>query len=182
VKNDGEGPMNERDEMAVRAETAPATKPKVSQLANAIARAVRNDGDGLNRAEVLTLALAAQKLQGALVVSDVQAINVQRAQRWHSGNFHEWSGLEWAGALCGEAGEAANVCKKLRRVETGAAGNAWSDTPLEGAQLVRALAGECADVFLYLTLLASRYGIDLAEAIRDKFNSKSEAMGFPERL
>lgn len=117
-----------------------------------------------------------------LRIAHIQAVNVERAQRWHNGNFHEWSGLEWAGALCGEAGEAANVCKKLRRVETGAAGNAWSDRPLEYDQLVRELEGECADVFLYLTLLASRYGINLASAIRQKFNSKSEQMGFPERL
>lgn len=174
--------MNEKEEMQARAETAPSVKPNVSKLANAIARAVRNDGAGLDRAETLTLAIAAEKLYGALIVGDVQAINVQRAQRWHSGNFHEWSGLEWAGALCGEAGEAANICKKLRRIESRIDGNAWSDRPMDGAQLVRALAGECADVFLYLTLLASRYGIDLSQAIRDKFNAKSEEMGFPERL
>lgn len=115
-------------------------------------------------------------------IRDVQTINRERANRWHGGNFKNWSGLEWAGALCGEAGEAANVCKKLRRVETDAAGNAWSDRPLSGSALRTALAGECADTFLYLCLLASRYDIDLAQAVRTKFNSKSEEMGFPERL
>lgn len=118
----------------------------------------------------------------ALAIDEVQAINRERADRWHGGDFKEWSGLEWAGALCGEAGELANVCKKLRRVETGAAGNAWSDRPLDYEQLRAAVAGECADVFLYLCLCASRYDVDLAQAIRDKFNSKSIEMGFPERL
>lgn len=115
-------------------------------------------------------------------ISEVQRMNVERANRWHGGDFREWSGLEWAGALCGEAGEAANVAKKLRRVETGAAGNAWSERPLVASQLVEKLASECADTFLYLLLLAARYDIDLEQAVRVKFNSKSVEMGFPERL
>lgn len=115
-------------------------------------------------------------------IAFVQAMNMERANRWHNGNFRNWSGLEWAGALCGEAGEVANVCKKLRRVETGMAGNEWSDHLMEYGALTDALAEECADVFLYLTLVASRYGINLASAVRSKFNSKSEQMGFPERL
>lgn len=117
-----------------------------------------------------------------LTIAEVQAVSVERSNEWHDGDFRQWSGLEWAGAMCGEAGEVANVCKKLRRLETGAAGNAWSERPLERDALIEALAGECADTFLYLTLVASRYGINLAMAVRDKFNSKSEAMGFPQRL
>lgn len=107
---------------------------------------------------------------------------MERANRWHGGDFRGWSGLEWAGAMCGEAGEAANVAKKLRRVETDVAGNVWGDRPLVTSELVDKLAGECADVFLYLCLLASRYGIDLSLAVQDKFNTKSVEMGFPERL
>lgn len=117
-----------------------------------------------------------------MCIAFVQAINVERANRWHGGDFREWSVLEWAGALCGEAGELANVAKKIRRVETGAAGNAWSDRPLEMEQLEKQFAGECADVFLYLTLCASRMGVNLASAVREKFNAKSAQMGFPERL
>jgi len=116
-------------------------------------------------------------------ISGIQSLNCQRANRWHNGNFHNWSGLEWAGAMCGEAGEAANLCKKLRRLETEAIGNEWSEHPSSDAsQLVRQLGEECADVFLYLTLVASRYGIDLEHEIISKFNRKSEALGFPERL
>lgn len=117
-----------------------------------------------------------------LTIAQVQAVNIERADRWHSGNFRVWSGLEWAGAMCGEAGEVANVCKKLRRLETGTSGNAWSERPLQHDALIAALGGECADTFLYLTLVASRYGLNLALAVRDKFNVKSEEMGFPERL
>lgn len=121
---------------------------------------------------------------GEISISDIQAINVERANRWHGGNFHQWSGLEWAGAMCGEAGEAANFAKKLRRYELELEGNQFSDNrPMGGcAGLIAGLAHECADTFLYLTLLAARYDIDLATAVRDRFNAKSEEMGFPERL
>ena len=117
-----------------------------------------------------------------LTIAAVQAASVERSNRWHNGSFHEWTILEWAGAMCGEAGEVANVCKKLRRLETGAAGTAWSERPLDREQLVEQLAGECADTFLYLVLVAARYGINLAAAVRTKYNTKSEEMGFPERL
>lgn len=112
----------------------------------------------------------------------IQEINVARANRWHGGNFRQWSGLEWAGALCGEAGEAANIAKKLRRIELELEGNQYSDHLIEKTGLVPMLAHECADTFLYLVLLAARYDINLAEAVRERFNSKSTEMGFPERI
>lgn len=112
----------------------------------------------------------------------VQEKSISRANRWHGGDFRSWSGLEWAGAMCGEAGEAANVAKKLKRVEDAIDGNAASERPLIPAELVEKLAGECADVFLYLVLLAARYDIDLSAAIVRTFNKKSEEMGFPETL
>lgn len=115
-------------------------------------------------------------------IADIQQVNLKRANRWHSGNFKNWSGLEWAGALCGEAGEAANVAKKLRRVELDLHGNAHSEHPLVQEELVEKLANECGDTFLYLCLLASRYDIDLEQAIVRVFNKKSIEMNFPERL
>lgn len=112
----------------------------------------------------------------------VQQISVSRANRWHGGDFRQWSGLEWAGAMCGEAGEAANVAKKLRRVELEIDGNAASERALVPSELVEKLGRECADVFLYLVLLAARYDIDLTAAIVETFNAKSREMGFPELL
>jgi len=117
-----------------------------------------------------------------LTISMIQRVDVERANRWHGGDFRNWSGLEWAGALCGEAGEAANVAKKLKRVESEIDGNAWSERPLVPDELVAKLAGECADTFLYLCLLAARYDIDLESAVREKFNAKSAELGYPERL
>lgn len=110
-------------------------------------------------------------------------MNALRARRWHGeAGVMNWSGLEWAGAMCGEAGEAANVAKKLRRVEQELEGNQASEHIIEATQLVPMLARELADTFFYMVLLAERYDINLEAAIINTFNKKSEEMGFPERI
>ena len=118
-------------------------------------------------------------------IDEVQRVNAERARRWHgeAGSVQGWSALEWAGAMCGEAGEAANIAKKMRRMEQELSGNQFSSTPLMTYDALRsALARECADTFLYLLLLCERCDIDLASAVRIAFNVKSEQLGFPERL
>jgi NTP pyrophosphatase (non-canonical NTP hydrolase) len=106
-----------------------------------------------------------------------------RRNRWHVSAARDWSTLEWAGALCGEAGEAANVAKKLLRIDLGLRGNEASEhAETERAALRDKLANEIGDVIHYAALLASAEGIDLTECVRRTFNDKSDAMGFPERL
>lgn len=80
--------------------------------------------------------------------------------------------------MCGEAGEAANVAKKLRRLEL----QISSVNNGEAETLRRQLASEIAGTFIYLDLLAQRCGIDLAGAVREEFNRVSERENFPERL
>jgi NTP pyrophosphatase (non-canonical NTP hydrolase) len=82
--------------------------------------------------------------------------------------------------MCGEAGEAANVVKKLRRHECALAGSGLPLQPPE--RLLEALGEELADVVIYLDLLAQFYDIDLPAAIVRKFNIVSERQAFPERL
>ncbi len=118
----------------------------------------------------------------ALTFAHVSAVNRSRCEHWHPG-FPEpdasgWSGADWSNAMCGEAGEAANVVKKLRRAEAGMRGVLDGDE----AELRSKLADEVADVYLYLDLLATYYGIDVPAAIVSKFNRVSELQGFPERL
>lgn len=115
-----------------------------------------------------------------LTFAEVSFINSARAARWHPGypTDDTWSGADWSNAMCGEAGEAANMVKKLRRIETGHVGSL--DAP--ESVLLEGLADECADVFLYLDLLATKYGIDLAQAIVRKFNFVSMRESYPERL
>ncbi len=105
--------------------------------------------------------------------------SARRAARWHPGGIESWNTLEWAGAMCGEAGEAANVAKKLARFD---AGLSQKKAPKDRAALVAALASEIAGTYLYLDLLAQREGIDIRAAIVAEFNRVSEREGFPERL
>lgn len=114
-----------------------------------------------------------------LTFEHVSATNVSRTRRWHPGFPDDpWSLADWSNAMCGEAGEVANVVKKLRRHEFGHNGVLDGDVD----ELNEQLADELADVFLYLDLLATRAGVDLPRAIRRKFNVVSERQGFPERL
>ena len=79
----------------------------------------------------------------------------------------DWTPLEWGGAMAGECGEACNLLKKLRRDK---------DIPLKD------IAYELADVVVYTDLLAHKLGIDLGEAVREKFNVVSKRRNSPVRL
>lgn len=116
-----------------------------------------------------------------LTFAQVTVANTSRAARWHPGFpfDNNWTGADWSNAMCGEAGELANVVKKLRRLETGAVPGP-SDPGVE--ELRQMLADEIGDVFAYLDLLATYYGIHLPTAIASKFNRISERQDFPERL
>lgn len=114
-----------------------------------------------------------------LTFGDVSRINRARCERWHPG-FPEdgWTGADWSNAMQGEAGEAGNIVKKLRRIEFGL-NQAAGDTQ---ADLLGKLATEIGDTFMYLDLLAQHYGLDLAKCVTDTFNRVSVREGFPERL
>lgn len=79
----------------------------------------------------------------------------------------DWSLAQWACAMAGEAGEACNVVKKTFR----------------GDDVAKdALAKELADVVIYADLLAKAAGINLGEAVIDKFNEVSLKRGAIARL
>lgn len=71
--------------------------------------------------------------------------------------------------MAGKGGNAANIVKKLVRQDKGAVGSR--------AQLDD-LAGELADIIIYIDLLATKAGIDLEKAIVDKFNQTSRKLNF----
>jgi NTP pyrophosphatase (non-canonical NTP hydrolase) len=70
--------------------------------------------------------------------------------------------------LAGEIGEVCNEVKKLERERLGLKGSRTS---------LAKLAAELADGLICLDLLAMEFGIDLAEAVRAKFNATSEERG-----
>ena len=80
-------------------------------------------------------------------------------------------------ATMGELGEAANVAKKLNRVRDGIPGNSESPDELQAK-----LAEELADTFIYLDLIAQSQGINLEEAVIEKFNKTSEKIGYRNTL
>jgi len=88
-----------------------------------------------------------------------------------------WSLSDWFMATLGELGEAANVGKKLNRVRDGIPGN--DEAPDE---LRSKLRRELADTLIYLDLLAQSEGIDLADALVETFDAKSEKIGYPQKL
>lgn len=77
----------------------------------------------------------------------------------------EWSLSDWLMATMGELGELANLLKKVRR----------EDLTLDEAR--PELANELADVACYLDILALRCGVDLGQAVIDKFNAVSARVG-----
>lgn len=113
-----------------------------------------------------------------LTFQALREVNVTRCKKWHPPESTPWTAADWSNALFGEAGELANIIKKIRRHETGAV-NA-GDPTLTGLKLMA--KKEIADVAIYLDLLADYLGVDLGEAIREKFNETSQKFGFPERL
>jgi NTP pyrophosphatase (non-canonical NTP hydrolase) len=120
---------------------------------------------------------------GRIDISALQQTSAERANRWHNGNMNEWNALEWAGAMAGEAGEACNAAKKLKRIEDGIPSINLADRDLRSEHDAKlAVAKECADTIIYALLLIHRVGIDAECIIREVFNAKSEEYGFPERI
>jgi NTP pyrophosphatase (non-canonical NTP hydrolase) len=92
---------------------------------------------------------------------------------------HEWMGKadtlhHHTIGLAGEVGELCNVVKKMDRVANGRPG-VFPPAPED-------IAGEVADVLIYLDLVAMHLGVDLETALVAKFNATSRKYGFPQQL
>lgn len=91
-----------------------------------------------------------------------------------------WTPADWATAMAGECGEACNEVKKLRRLQTSPNWNRLEDS--DAGFIKDRIAAELADLVIYADLLAARLGIDLGEAIVEKFNVVSVRVGSTVRL
>ena len=117
-----------------------------------------------------------------LTIAHFQRVNVQRCTEAMKHSLDDWSLLEWAGALAGEVGEAANLCKKIRRRQGGHGGE-WAARDPDIETMRRELAGEIGDCFAYLVLLAAAAGLDAATCAAEKFDAISGRVGWKgERL
>lgn len=74
--------------------------------------------------------------------------------------------------LAGEVGEACNVIKKLDREKLGLRGSRAT---------VEQLREELADVIICVDLIAMEVGLDMDQAVKDKFNKTSEERGLTVR-
>lgn len=111
-----------------------------------------------------------------LTFDGFQAVNEGRSTSPNGFNhkLESWSYLEWAGAMAGEAGEACNKAKKLIRIRDAVSGNKVDETE-EG--LKAALIEETVDTITYAFLILSKCGVRAEDAIREKFNEKSDELG-----
>ena len=118
-----------------------------------------------------------------LTIKELAATNLARCESVEGFNhaLPSWSMLEWAGAMCGEAGEAANVAKKLKRIDQGMS-YANRDNDRDRGVLMKKLAKECGDTILYAFLLLQATGHDPEEIIRGVFNDKSVELGCEYRI
>ncbi len=82
----------------------------------------------------------------------------------------DWTPDQWFVALMGEVGEAANDRKKFNR----------GDYNFPTAK--KKIAAELADIQMYLDLVAHSLGIDLEQAIIDKFDEVSTKVGSTKTL
>lgn len=96
--------------------------------------------------------------------------NDERGKEW---GVNELPATFASTELAGEVGEACNEVKKLERQRAGIPG---------GKDSTDGLADELGDVVICADLLASRYGIDLGQAIKKKFNKTSDKHGFSVKL
>jgi NTP pyrophosphatase (non-canonical NTP hydrolase) len=107
--------------------------------------------------------------------NDFSVLNRRRCEAKNGFNnpLSGWSLADWMTATMGELGEVANIAKKLNRVRDGIPGNA--ETP---EQLKAMLADELADTFIYLDLTCQSQGINLQNAVTDKFQRTSKKIGY----
>jgi NTP pyrophosphatase (non-canonical NTP hydrolase) len=105
-----------------------------------------------------------KKCNGSLEL--LRDANILREKEWDPES--KISVLFHGNELAGEVGEACNIIKKLERERMGIRGTRATITEL---------AGELADVVIVADLIALHSGIDLGQAVIDKFNATSTKYG-----
>lgn len=107
---------------------------------------------------------------------DFQELRSKNIARCNSGAFNhkvqDWSPSQWSNAVAGEYGEMmiefGKLLKLCNTVKKHDRGDNIDKTELES---------EIADIVIYLDLLAARLDINLSEAVKNTFNTKSEQIG-----
>lgn len=95
----------------------------------------------------------------------------------------DWCLAQWMNALYGEAGELSGLIKAVDRGDL-ADGLETVITDNHGDQLTvrKAMAKECADILIYLDIIAYQLRIDLGQAVVEKYNEVSLRVDCPYAL
>lgn len=101
----------------------------------------------------------------------LRAANIARQKEWDADN--QLTLTYRLNELAGETGEACNIGKKIERERLGIVGSRAT---------VRDLAEELADVVICADLVAMGEGIDLDQAVINKFNRTSAKVGMKTQL
>lgn len=123
------------------------------------------------------------KINKDLTLTTLSIASVIRSRKWNNSEIQPWSLLEWAGAMCVEAGECANSAKKIKCIDCNI-----NNIPIEKRtqntkeELLKEVAKEAADTILYAILVIENAGFDAGQTIREVFNKKSEEYGFSETI
>ena len=105
------------------------------------------------------------------MLNKLRDANIARQAEWDPDNCIT---LEYRGnEMAGEVGEACNIIKKLARERMGIPGSRAS---------IYNLAEELADVVICADLIAMHVGIDLGDAVKEKFNKTSAKIGLRTRI
>lgn len=93
----------------------------------------------------------------------------------------QFTTFERAAEIAGEVGELVNAVKKLRRHDMKMPGN-YKPGEADRERLLRKAAYEIGDVFVTAFNLCVKLDIDSWQCIQVAFNTKSDEMGFPEKI
>jgi NTP pyrophosphatase (non-canonical NTP hydrolase) len=110
-----------------------------------------------------------------LTFDQLRAINKARCEE----SFHPlsiWLPSQWTNAMARECGEACNLTKKIDRLLVQK--QEWNKlVDRDMVDLENRLAEEIADAVIYADLALARIGRSLGDAVRKKFNEKSDEIG-----
>ena len=102
-----------------------------------------------------------------------------RGEVVHNADGSDWTLSQWLCAVLGELGELANIVKKFERGDFSNGLEELVDYKDETITLREMMAKEFADVVTYLDIGAFRAGVDLGQAVVEKFNEISARVGSP---
>jgi NTP pyrophosphatase (non-canonical NTP hydrolase) len=118
----------------------------------------------------MTNGLTFNTLRGGNTARLPQFKNSKGETAYREKDGSDWSPAQWLQAVVGELGEYANFRKKYERGD------------LSKEEFQKEAEKELADVVIYLDLLAIQLGINLGQAIIDKFNAVSRRVGSTVRI